>query len=275
LTTPAATLLGLAAGTPVYHGPGDAGAATLGAGCGEPGPVYAYLGTSGWVAFSAEDRGDPDQGVITLAHPQAGRFFQVAPVLTAGGNLDWVRALFYLDDYGVLIDSALAAPSAPLLYLPYLSGERSPFRDPQARGAFVGLSRSSRRSEIYRAVLEGMVFAYRHALDALLDAPPAALVMTGGGTRSTALCQLFADVTQTPVVIAPDPEHTGLRGAQLAAQVLSGERTDFALPDSGHNSAALAPDTSARAHYDAQYALFRQLYPALKPVFAAMAGTSA
>ena len=273
-TLKAAAALGLQAGTPVYHGPGDAGAATLGAGCGEPGSVYAYLGTSGWVAFSAKDGGDPDQGVITLAHPRPGYFIQVAPLLTAGGNLDWVRDLFGTEDYDDIVDAALQVAASRVVYLPYLNGERSPFHDPDARGAFVGFSRNTTRNHFYRAVLEGIVYAYRHAMEALLDQTPSHLVMTGGGTRSKAFCQLFADITQTPVSIASGAEYIGLRGALLAVQVIIGERDRYVLLDDDRAMPPLLPDLTARDRYNRQYKQFRMLYPALKSIFTDMADMS-
>src|SRR5258708_1897705 len=91
LSTRTAILLGLPKGLPIYHGPGDAGATTLGVGAGEEGAVYAYVGTSGWIGLSAQKRGDPDQGVWTLSHPKANYFIPVAPILTAGGCLEWLR----------------------------------------------------------------------------------------------------------------------------------------------------------------------------------------
>src|SRR5690606_10732965 len=93
---------GLPPGLPVHLGPGDAGAVTLGVGAGETGRVYGYLGTSGWIAFTASGR-ESAPGTITLAHPHPDRYIQVAPLLTAGGNLAWVRDLFGGDSYEDII----------------------------------------------------------------------------------------------------------------------------------------------------------------------------
>ncbi|MCC7447046.1 MAG: hypothetical protein IT324_06500 [Anaerolineae bacterium] len=267
-----AQMLGLKAGIPVHHGPGDAGATTLGVGSGEPGSVYAYIGTSGWVAFTSTKRGAPETGVFTLAHPHSERYITVAPLLTAGGNLDWVRDLFDIADYGDLITQALNQPPTALLYLPYLNGERSPFSDPFARGAFIGLSARHTRPDLCRAVLEGVIFAYRHALDALIGEPVSRLTLTGGGTRSRAWCQLFADITYTPVTIAEDAAHVGARGAVLAAQVAAGQYADYNPAGFFPAAAALEPDNRQRDHYDRQYALFKAAYPALKDIFAQMRG---
>lgn len=258
-------------GIPVYLGPGDAGAATLGAGSGVPGHPYAYIGTSGWVAFTAQNAGRPETGVFTLAHPQPGQFICIAPLLTAAGNFDWARSLFGAASHAVMIDSALAQPPSRLLSLPYLNGERSPFSDPFARGAFIGLEPHHTQADLVRAVLEGVALAYRHALDSLISTPIAHLVLTGGGTRSPGLCQMIADVTGVEVSIAPDAANVGLRGAVLAAQVARGEWTDYALAAETARSPTMQPDSALRAHYNRQYTHFRAAYPALKPLFAEMA----
>lgn len=262
--------LNLKPGIPVYHGPGDAGAATIGAGSGEPGSAYAYIGTSGWVAFTANERANPESGAITLAHPRSDYYIQIAPLLTAGGNLEWIRKLFDDDDYGQLIDEALKRTPTNLLYMPYLNGERSPFRDPLARGAFIGLTSQMERPDLYRAVLEGVVYAYRHALDALLPTPATSLTLTGGGTRSQAWCQLFADIIDLPVHIAADAEHVGLRGAVIAAQVASGVLDTYNPPDRFPVRVTLQPSAAQRQHFNQQYRLFLGLYPSLSGVFANM-----
>jgi xylulokinase len=258
-------------GIPVYLAPGDAGAATLGAGSGVPGYPYAYIGTSGWVAFTADHRALPESGVFTLAHPQPERFICVAPLLTAAGNFDWAKGLFGADSHAAMIDAALAQPPARLLYLPYLNGERSPFSDPFARGAFIGLEPRHTQPDLVRAVLEGVAFAYRHALDSLLNTPIAHLVLTGGGTRSAGWCQMIADITGVEVSIAPDAANVGLRGAVLAARVADGAAPNFALADSAQQTTVIQPDSARHAHYDRQYRHFRAAYPALKSLFADMA----
>ncbi len=267
-----ATELGLPANIPVHHGPGDAGSATLGAGAGVIGPVYAYLGTSGWVAFSASERADPEQGAITLAHPHPERTIQVAPLLTAGGNLAWLRNLFGDEDYGEPIAEALERPPAPLLYLPYLNGERSPFRDPHARGTFVGLEGGTQKADLYRAVLEGVAYGYRHALEALTRAPFTQLTLTGGGARSAGWCQLFADLLGTTVTVLEDAENVGVRGAVLAAQVTRGELSDYRLPVK--HSQIFQPDKTLSGWFERQYAVFRDLYPALRSTFARLGSSS-
>jgi xylulokinase len=271
LTTDAAAALGVTAGIPVHLAPGDAGAATLGAGAGEPGTPYAYIGTSGWVAYTSDQRGDPTQGVFTLAHPDPARYLCVAPLLTAGGNLDWAKSIFGVESHDALIESATeGSPGAKIVYLPYLNGERSPFSDPLAAGAFIGLRAHHTQADMARAVLEGVAFAYRHALEALMPTAAARLTMAGGGTRSLAWCQVFADVIGVTVDVATDAQNVGVRGAVLAAQVARGERTTYAPAGIVPVRITLTPNPDLRAHYDHLFSIYKAAYPALRSVFQAL-----
>ncbi len=267
----AAAELGLQPNIPVYRAPGDAGTTTLGAGSGEIGQAYGYLGTSGWIAFSAAQPGSPENGVITLAHARPGQYIQVAPLMTAGGNLEWVRDLFGEMDYDAVITAAMARPITEILYLPYLGGERAPFSDPLARAAFIGMGRNAERGDMYRATLEGVAYAYAHALDALLPERPGAFVLTGGGTRSQVWCQLFADILGLPVAIADDAENVSLRGALLAVRFESGCLKSYTPAGYFSTRTILTPNADLLARYAQKYALFRAAYPALKPIFAAQA----
>ncbi|MFN8531620.1 MAG: FGGY family carbohydrate kinase [Anaerolineae bacterium] len=271
LTERAANALGLKVGLPVYHATGDAGAATIGAGSGEIGRAYGYLGTSGWVAFTSDAPGSPMNGVFTLAHPRPDRFIQIAPLLTAAGNLDWVRGLFPDDPIDALVSAACARPPSPVIYLPYLNGERTPFRDPLARAAFIGINGSTDRLDLVRAVLEGVAFGYRHALEALMPTAPESLILTGGGTRSAAWCQLFADVLNKRILLGSGAEHVGVRGAQITVQVASGKLGDYAPPGFPLIDQTLVPDAAQVARYETKYGVYRAAYPAMKGLFAGLA----
>jgi len=274
LTRTSADALGLRTGTPVYLGPGDAGAATIGAGSGEPGPVYGYVGTSGWVGFSAHERADPASGTFTLAHPRPGMFFHVAPLLTAAGNLQWVRELFAPGTGGVaaesfeaVIEQAFERAPGPLLYLPYLAGERSPVRDSAARAVFVGLTGRTQKADLYRAVLEGVAYSYRHALTALVPGGADALTLTGGGTRSTPWNVLFATVTGVPTHVVEEPESVGVKGAHHCARVAAGGAESYSF---GVDAFAVEPIRSWQDHYDRMFALYLTLYPRLSETFAGL-----
>lgn len=275
LTRAAAQNLNIRAGTPVYLGPGDAGAATIGAGSGEPGPVYGYVGTSGWVGFSAKERADPNTGTFTLAHPRPGMYFLVAPLLTAAGNLQWIRELFATnaadvpaESFETVIEQALAREPEPLLYLPYLAGERSPIRDSKARGAFVGLTGRTQKADLYRAVLEGVTYSYRHALTALVPGGANALTLTGGGTQSAAWNTLFATVTGVATQVIQNPENVGIKGAYHCVRVATGEIPSYSLEV---NATAVTPNAVWKSHYDRMFTLYLTLYPKLSETFAGLA----
>jgi xylulokinase len=265
ISAPAAQTLGLTAGIPVFLAPGDAGATTIGADAGELGRAYGYLGTSGWIGLSSPEPGNPEQGVFTLAHPRANHYMQVAPLLTAGGNLDWISHLFEQESIGAMINEAIARPISDLIYLPYLNGERSPFSDPVARGAFIGLNPTTERAALVRAVLEGVAFAYRHTLESLMPQPPEQLYLTGGGTRSDAWCQLLADVLHLRIIAAHEAEYVAVRGALLSAQVARGDKPSYTLNLAAR--ATLHPNFAQSEHYERKYQAYRAAYPALKPIF--------
>lgn len=258
-----AAALDLPPGLSVFLGPGDAAATTLGVGSGLPGRPYAYVGTSGWVAYSAATGGDPTRGVFTLAHPDPALFVCIAPLVTAGGNFDWIKELTGAADHAGMIEAALALPPGDLLYLPYLRGERSPFSDPFARAAFIGLEAGHGRLDLTRAVLQGVAFAYRHALEVLIDDGIERLVVTGGGVRSAGVCRLLADVVGVEVVVPEEAEHSGVLGA-LVSTGAAIPTTRFSPPIGARHR----PDPAMTRRYDPTYRRFRLAYPALREVFA-------
>ena len=204
--------LGLSPDVHVIHGVGDVGSSILDM-QGEGMRRSIYLGTSGWVQDIADltEPGDPEAGVFNLRHPIEPKLIRVAPLLTATGAFDWfVRTTAGThptdDQINRLYDdlSADAAAFGPsdcrVLFLPYLSGERSPFKDPYASGLFLGLRRDTTPGELFRAVEEGVAFAVRSIIEALDrgadthgDEPA---LLSGGGTAVHAFPQLLATITR-------------------------------------------------------------------------------
>ncbi len=276
---PAAGDTGIPAGTPLFQGVGDLGAATVGVGAGLPGRLYAYLGTSGWVAATtAQARPAPERGLFLLRHPEPEHFIPVAPMLTAGGNLEWLRGVLAEDAllaYEALNRLAQEAPpgSRGLLYLPYLAGERSPFSDPHARACFLGLSRSTGRAEMVRAVMEGTALAYRALDQALGVSGSGPMLLAGGGARSPLWCQILADVLDRPVHPVADASNAPARGAAVIAGRSLGWY-DSLFPGDGFFpvSQRHRPNPEHRTLYDALYTVFQGLYPQLKESFQALAG---
>jgi xylulokinase len=284
----AAAATGLPEGLPVFHGLGDAAAATLGAGAGEEGRCYAYLGTSGWLATTLSGAPvDPRTGIFNLRHPDPARLILIGPLITAAGNFEWLSRQFGeletaqagrgADAYARLNELAAQAPAGSngLLYLPHLSGERAPFRDANARGVFFGLSLASARQEMYRAVLEGVAFSMRAIRDAMFPAGETAeLSLVGGGARSPLWPQIFADVFGCRVLVLAGPGDVGGRGAALTAAKALGWYDSFAPPGYFPVEKTYQPIPENAGRYEKLYPVFRGLYPALKESFRALSAVS-
>lgn len=288
---PAAALeTGLPAGLPVFHGAGDAASATIGSGAGESGSFYVYLGTSGWLATTGSNqRINPSTGMWNLRHPDPARLMMIGPMLTTAGNLEWLSEQFGALELGqsgggssthaAIMSQAANSPagSGGVLYLPYLAGERSPFRDPNARAVFFGINRQTSRADLYRAVLEGVAYSIRSIREALLpsirpDVAIRELSLVGGGARSALWAQIFADVMNCPVNVLSSPEDVGAKGTAILAGKALGWFSSY-IPDPSYFAYehCYLPDPETAAQYDTYYAVFTELVPALKPVFNSLA----
>lgn len=282
----AAEATGLPEGLAVFHGIGDAGAATLGAAAGQEGGWYIYLGTSGWLATTSGTLPvDPRSGIFNLRHPDKGRLILIGPMITAAGNFEWLVRQFGALEKGQAAEEDAhtllnrVAESAPagcngLLYLPYLSGERAPFRDSHARGVFFGLSAASSRAEMYRAVLEGVAFAMRTIRDAMPSPNQVERIsLVGGGARSSLWPQIFADVFGRPVQVLAQPEDVGGRGAALLVSKALGWQADFNPQGYFPVEKVYHPIAQNQHCYDKLYPVFCGLYPALKDSFSLLASS--
>lgn len=270
----AAALTGLKAGTPVVGGGGDQAAQATGVGAVQPGIVALTVGTSGVVfAPLASYAYEPDGRLHAFCHAVPGQWHFMGVMLSAAGSLQWYRdTLAPGEDFGALADEGGQAPPGceGLLFLPYLTGERTPHPDPLARGAFVGLTARHTRPYLTRAVLEGVAFGLRDSFE-LIKASPAALIrevrVSGGGAKSPLWRQIMADVLGVPLVVAEAIEGAAY-GAALLAGVGGGVWADV------QTAAVVAVKTGARVEpgadagaYEATYQLYRDLYPLLKPAF--------
>jgi xylulokinase len=274
VTTAAAQATGLRAGTPVVAGGGDQSANAVGVGAVDPGTVALSLGTSG-VVFAATDRPlyEPRGRVHAFCHAVPGRWHMMSVMLSAAGSLRWFRdALAPGEPFGELAASAAEVPagSEGLLFLPYLSGERSPHPDPLARGAFVGLTLVHDRRHMTRAVLEGVAFGLRDGLDLMTMAgmpAPDQIRASGGGTASPVWRQILADVLGAEIATVSTSE-----GAAYGAAILAAVGAGW-YPTVNAATAALVVATPAAAPgpdaatYAAAHAVYRDLYPALAPIF--------
>jgi xylulokinase len=274
LSAEAADATGLRAGTPVVAGGGDQAANAVGVGVVSPGRMALSLGTSG-VVFAATDRPlfEPRGRVHAFCHAVPGRWHMMSVMLSAAGSLRWFRdALAPGVDFADLVAPAaeVRAGSDGLLFLPYLSGERSPHADPLARGAFIGLTLGHDRRHMTRAVLEGVAFGLRDGLDLMTAAgltPPDQIRASGGGTASPLWRQILADVLGAEIATVDTTEGAAYGAAVLAA-VGSGwfPTVDAATGSFVRATTVAAPGPDA-ATYTAAHAIYRDLYPALAPTF--------
>lgn len=259
-------LAGLA-GVPVLAMATDTWASVVGLGALRAGYAYNLSGTSevlglvGAHPVMAEGLMTVDWGGVS----QLG-----GPSQAGGDTLDWVLALLGgLDDRGRALARAPRV-AAPLLFLPYLQGERTPYWDASLRGAFIGLHRSHGPADLLHAVMQGVAFLNRIVLEratAAAGVPVSELRFGGGGAANAAWCQIKADVLGCDVVVPAGEEH-GLAGAAMVAWTMLGRHPDLAAAQ-----AALAPperryvpDPAARADSGALFALFRETEAALRPL---------
>jgi xylulokinase len=274
VTVEAAAATGLRAGIPVVAGGGDQSANAVGVGALEPGVVALSLGTSG-VVFAATDSPihDANGQVHAFCHALPDRWHLMTVMLSAAGSLRWFRdALAPGEDFGALSDAAESVPAGAegLLFLPYLTGERSPYPDPDARGAFVGLTVGHDRRHLTRAVLEGVAFGLRDGLDQMLAAglsAPAQIRASGGGTASPLWRQILADVLDAEIATVRTTQGAAF-GAALLATVGAGwyATTQEAAAALVTATVAATPGPDAEV-YARAHQRYRALYPALAATF--------
>jgi xylulokinase len=278
VTAEAASASGLVAGTPVVIGGGDGACATVGAAAVQAGDVYTYIGSSAWIAVTMrEPIIDPQQRIFNFAHLAPGYCFGVGTMQAAGGAYNWLAQILQGEATLRALDAqAATAPvgAGGVLFLPYLLGERSPYWNPLARGAFVGLSMSHGRAEVARAVLEGVAMNLGLILDILREqgVQADAMRLIGGGARSSLWRQIVADVYGLPILLpALSAEATSL-GAAIAGGVGVGLFPSFDIAKQFIPAAeAEQPEPARGRRYRALKALFCEAYAALEPVFGQLA----
>jgi xylulokinase len=278
----AAAATGLAAGTPVVAGGGDQSANGVGVGVINPGAMALSLGTSG-VVFAATDAPlyEPHGRVHAFCHAVPERWHMMSVMLSAAGSLRWFRdALAPGEDFATLVDAAGQVPAGSdgLMFLPYLSGERSPHPDPLARGAFVGLTISHDRRHMTRAVLEGVAFGLRDGLQLMLDAGmqrPSQIRASGGGLVSPLWRQILADVLEAEIAIPSTSEGAAYGAAVLGAVGVGWYPNVDAATQSMVSATPVAQPGTDRETYAALHELYRSLYPALSETFHRLGGSPA
>ena len=261
--------LGLPPGIPVAAGGGDNAAAAIGTGIVRPGLVNSSVGTSGVLFAHAEEfTPDPSGRLHAFCHAVPGAYHLMGVTLSAGGSLSWWRETLG-GDFDELVGEASDVPSGSegLVFLPYLSGERTPHLDPKARGAFFGLTARHGAPHMTRAVMEGVIFSLRDSLEIMRDlgVPVDDVRATGGGARSDLWRRLQADIYATPIRRTVADEGPAY-GAALLAGVASGTYADV---DEATSVVKLReeitePDPEISKVYEKYYEIYRSLYPATR-----------
>ncbi|HIP21973.1 MAG TPA: xylulokinase [Rhodobacteraceae bacterium] len=260
---------GLTGPVVVAGGGGDNAAAACGTGCVSEGQGFVSLGTSG-VLLAARDSyaATPETAVHTFCHALPNRWYQMGVILSATDALNWLSRTCGQSPEALsnLTGEALTAPSNTL-FLPYLSGERTPHNDATIRGAFIGLDVSTDQAELTRALMQGVAFALRDSLEALraTGAKLERLLAIGGGAQSDYWLKVLATVLNLPL----DLPKAGELGAALGAARLGLLADTGADPESIITPPEIArtimPDNAQTAAYEVAYQRYRALYPALKP----------
>lgn len=260
--------LGLPQGVQVIAGGGDNAAAACGVGALTEGDGFVSLGTSG-VLLAARDgfAPKPESAVHTFCHAIPDAWYQMGVILAATDSLNWLARVTGAEAAGLTaaLGEDARAPGA-LRFLPYLSGERTPHNDSALRGAFVGLDIAQDRSDLTRAVLEGVSFALRDSLEALKSTGASLdrVLAIGGGARSRYWVELLASILDLPV----DLPQRGELGAALGAARLAICGVTGASPSEVMTKPPIAetidPRADLRAACDDAYAAFAASYPILK-----------
>ncbi len=284
VTAEAAAATGLIKGTPVVGGGGDQAAGAIGNGIVRKGVISATMGTSGVVfAHSEEVQIDPEGRVHAFCHAVPGKWHVMGVILAAGGSYQWFRNVlcgaereiasvsgkdpyFYIDG-----EAAAAQPGCEgLIWLPYLTGERTPHGDPFARACFVGLTPRHDKGAMARAVMEGATYAMKDGLEVIkgMNIPVEEIRLSGGGAKSPIWRQIQADIYGQEVVTINASEGPAY-GVALLAGVGTGnwksveEACDAAIRVTGRTM----PDPKGRAVYEKFYPIYRGLYRSLKDDF--------
>jgi xylulokinase len=262
-----------AGGILVAAGAGDQAAGALGGGVARAGALSVVLGTSGVIfAPLPSFQTDREARVHAFCHAVPGGWHAMGVMLSAAGSLRWFRDVLAPGSaYDELL--AEAEPVAPgsdgVLFLPYLSGERTPHADPNARAAFAGLALSHDRGALVRAVLEGVAYGLRDSLELLreLEVRPDAGRVSGGGAHSLLWLQILASVLGLPLELTAVEEGAAY-GAALLGGVAAGVFADVheAVAACVRVRQRIEPNETWHAAYERGYARYRALYPALKPL---------
>ncbi|MGO1296980.1 MAG: xylulokinase [Vibrio sp.] len=272
LTPEVAEMLGLPC-VPVVGGGGDNAAGALGVGITQPGEAMISLGTSG-VYFAVSDGmiTNPDAALHSFCHALPHTWHTMSVILSAASCLDWVAKLTNFVSVGEMMSVCEEqSPHSDVIFLPYLSGERTPHNNPNAKGVFFGMTHETTRYDLVQAVLEGVGFALADGLEALHSTNniPTDITLIGGGARSSYWRQILADIINQPLTYRQGGDvGPALGAARLAhfAMMPKGTPIDSVFPKPPIVEKS-TPNAEHHAYYQAKYQQFKALYQQLKDLF--------
>jgi len=285
ITAEAAALTGLAKGTPVVGGGGDAVIQTTGMGLIEDGVLGLILGTAGIVAMGMSQYQDNKGGTLQFFCNNAAGLYHVMGVqLAGGGSYQWYRNNLCQDEikqakeqgvdpYEIMNKAAAEVPagSRKVLYLPYLSGERCPYSDPNLRAAFIGLAQGYGKAEMTRSVMEGVTYGMKQIANAMLAIAPIKMshvIASGGGSVSPLWRQIVSDIFQLPVHTQSSSGEGGAYGAGLVGGVGIGLWKNLAEACGNIKTVTVdEPNAANKAIYDEMFGIYNDMYGVLKPTF--------
>ncbi|WP_372802451.1 FGGY-family carbohydrate kinase [Paracoccus seriniphilus] len=266
ITAQASAATGLPEGLPVSVGTMDLSAMIIGMGMEQPGETMMILGTTAVVTILTEKVAPSDQPVGATAHHANGRLLtRILAPTTGAAAFDWFCALHpktlgggsaaeIAGRLNALVEQVPPGANG-VTFLPYLNGERAPFVAPRARGSFFGLSSSSSKADMGRAVMEGAAFSLRHCFEKENGRPDAPVRLTGGGARNRMWCQIIADVMQVPVLVSEASDH-GLWGAACLGAAAAGRGEACTLARRSEDVLRHDPDPATAPAYDAAFARY-------------------
>jgi xylulokinase len=281
VTDQAAQVTGLVPGTPVLCGIGDAGAATIGAGVSLPGEMYAYIGTTGWIATPTKEVNFVGEGVFHLSYPHENLDISIAPLTNAGNAHKWAMSVFgnsfasndnlAFQELEKLMQSSDRGKNN-LLFLPYLNGERCPIQNADATACFIGIKATTKKEDMCCAVLEGVAMGMKQVME-LISSPTddKRITLIGGGSKSAVWNQIIADIFGLDVYVPDESQYLPSMGAAALGFIRLG--WDASYPDFSRRLIAsqkvecYTPNGELSSHYEQKYRKYTMLYPALEATF--------
>ncbi|MBD1566507.1 xylulokinase [Vibrio sp. S12_S33] len=258
---------------PIVAGAGDNAAGAIGVGITRPGQAMLSLGTSGvYFAVSEGVAANPDFALHSFCHALPNVWHSMSVILSAASCISWVAQLIGIDDVSQLLDKveAKANPDSNVVFLPYLSGERTPHNDPNAKGVFFGMTHNTDQADLGLAVLEGVGFALADGMDALYDAgeTPDEITLIGGGAKSQYWRQMLADILgQTLTYRAGGEVGPALGAARLARLAMSNATPISDICPVPVMIETHYPDSDKHFRYQEKRVKYQALYQSLKTLF--------